>query len=159
MVNAISTLIGVELEGNEDYRGTVAGNNGYLYGIPWFAPRVIKFNPVDKSITHIRPDFGDHIRKWITGAMTHSGVIYCVPHDHRRGILKIDTNTDTVTELGRNLLPEQGWGLRWESCAAALNGCIYCMSSYARRIMKIYPNNNDSISNVGDDLGGGYVKY
>ena len=64
------------------------------------------------------------------------------------------------TEMdSRNNCPEhQGFEMQI-SCAAALNGCIYCMSSYARRIMKIYPNNNDSISNVGDDLGGGYVKY
>ena len=89
--------------------------------------------------------------------MTDSGVIYCPPIcSEAHGILKIDTNTDTFTELDVNLHPELG---NWTSCAAALDGCIYCMPSYARRIMKIYPNNNDSISNVGDDLGGGYVKY
>ena len=60
MVNAISTLIGEKLhEGIGKYWGTVACiNNGCIYGIPLSARRVIKFNPVDKSITYIGPDFG-----------------------------------------------------------------------------------------------------
>ena len=82
------------------------GRNGYLYGIPAFARRVGKFNPVDKSLTLIGPDLGRGC-KWIEGAITDGGVIYCVP-DHSRvnGILKIETNTDTVTELDGNLIPE-----------------------------------------------------
>ena len=157
MVNAISTLIGEELEGESNYCGTVAGKNGYLYCIPSYACRVIKFNPVDKSMTHIGPDFGDDM-KWCAGTITDIGVIYCVPCDKARGILKIDTNTDTVTELDRNLLPERGDRM-WRSCAAALDGCVYCMPGDARRIMKLDPNNNDAISSVGDYLDTGSYKY
>ena len=61
----------------------MAAPNGSLYGIPSRARRVAKFNPVDKSMTHIGPDFGDAFGdacKWENGAMTDSGVIYCVPH-------------------------------------------------------------------------------
>ena len=166
MVNPISFLVGEELLDEaldripEKYQGTVAAPNGYLYGIPDNASRVIKFNPVDKSMTHIGPDFGIGSGKcWYRGAMTDNGVIYCPPicsEDH--GILKIDTNTDTVTELDVNLHPE--WGnYRWRSCATALDGCIYCMPSDAHRIMKIDPNNNDAISSVGDDLGHVGFKY
>ena len=71
---------------------------------------------------------------------------------HYRGILKIDTNADTATELNVNLLPQQGYNM-WEPCAIALDGCIYFMPHSARRIMKIDPNNNDTISSVGDELG------
>ena len=38
--------------------------------------------------------------------MTANGIIYCPPTDDDRGILKIDTNTDNVTELDANLLPD-----------------------------------------------------
>ena len=106
-------------------------------------------NPVDKSFTHIGHDFGRGC-KWHKGAITDNDIIYCPPHVKHRGILKIDTNTDTdtVTELNANLLPEQGAAM-WESCAcsaaAALDGCIYFMPPGAHRIM----------TSLGDDLGHG----
>ena len=92
--------------------------------------------------------------------MTGSGIIYYPLANSLRGILKVEnTNTGTVTELDRNLLPEQrDYGL-WESCAATLDGCIYFMPGKARRIMKLDPNSNDAISSVGDDLGGELYKY
>ena len=153
MSNVITTLVGEEVEGEGvKWRGTLAAPNGSVYGIPYYARRVAKFNPVDKSMNFIGPDFGDQ-RKWYNGAINDSGIIYCPPCDSRNhGILKIDTNTDTATELDRNLLPEQGdW--MWMSCAAALDGCIYFMPFFGRRIMKLDPNNNDAMSSVGDDLG------
>ena len=159
MVNAISTLIGEELKGDWEWQGTLAAPNGSIYGIPSSAGRVMKFDPVSKSIIYIGPDFGDaKYIKWKDGAITDSGIIYCVPRSSDRGILKIDTNTDNVTELDRNVLPEQGYYM-WESCAAALDGCIYFMPINARRIMKLDPNNNDAMSSVGDDLGCREFKY
>ena len=141
------------------WSGSLAAPNGSLYGIPAFARRVAKFNPIDKSITEIGPDFGNEQGKWHQGAINGSGIIYCVPYgfDSHRGILKIDTNTDTVTELDVNLLPERGEDM-WMSCAAALDGYIYFMPANARRIMKIDPNNNDAMSSIGDDLGRGQYK-
>ena len=103
---------------------------------------------MDKFITYIGPDFGGR-RKWCRGAITKSGIIYCPPvYSRRRGILKVDTNTDNVTELDRNLIPEQGDGM-WETCADALDGCIYFMPLFARRIMKLDPNNNDTMVSIG----------
>ena len=116
----------------------------------------MKFNPVDKSITRIAPDFADDLMKWSKGAMPDNGVIYC-PSVTYRGILKIDTKTDTVTDLDFNLLPERGF-CNWMSCAAAPDGCIYFMPFRARRIMKLDPTNNEAISSVGVDLGDG-LKY
>ena len=98
--NAITTLVGEELEGNQKYWGTLAAPNGFVYWIPSHARRVAKFNPVDKSMTHIGPDFGRNtFSKWSKGAITDSGIIYSLPNVSHRGILKIDTNTNTVTEL------------------------------------------------------------
>ena len=156
MNNAITTLVGEEmgLQGVVKWYGTLAAPNGSLYGIPYTARRVSKFNPVDKSMTHIGPDLlgGRHKGKWTRGAISGSGIIYCPPYGDR-GILKIDTNTDNVTELNRNLLPERGDGGMWDSCAAALDGCIYFMPHNARRVMKLDPNNNDAMTSVGGDLG------
>ena len=121
MEHAISTLVGEELEGENKWGETFAASNGFLYGIPGDARQVAKFNPVDESFTHIGPDFGDD-NSWYEGAMPSNGIIYCPPRcDENRGILKIDTNTDNVTELDVNLLPERGYYM-WESCALALDG-------------------------------------
>ena len=65
MANYVSTLVGENLEWGEYpttdwYDGFMAAPNGFLYGIPCSARQVAKFNPVDKSITHIGPDFGDN---------------------------------------------------------------------------------------------------
>ena len=91
--------------------------------------------------------------------MNDTGIIYCPPEGYRRGILKIDTNTDDVTELEVNLLPEEGDGDMWASCALAIDGCMYFMPALARRIMKLDPNNGDAMSSVGDDLGGKRDKF
>ena len=150
MDNALSSLVGEELEGDDKWDATVAGKNGFIYGIPFRASQVAKFNPVDKSMIHIGPDFGEDILKWRGGAITNNGIIYCVPYEGDRGILKIDTNTDNVTELNVNLFPERGNRL-WMSCAAALDGCIYFMPGFASHIMKLDPNNNDEMTSVGDE--------
>ena len=101
----ITTLIGEEVEGLfNKWLGTLAAPNGSLYGIPFIARRVAKFNPVDKSMTLIGPDFvGTGRFKWDRGAITGNGIIYCPPLNDDHGILKIDTNTDNVTELDTDL--------------------------------------------------------
>ena len=155
MHTAISTLVGEESQGVDEWNGTVAGANGFVYGIPAHARQVVKFDPVDKSMTLIGPYFCDKYSKWNRGAMTDNGVIYCPPYHEECGILKIDTNTDTVIELDVTLLPELGYN-RWESCASlSLDGCIYFMPFQARRIMKLDPNDNDAMSSVGNDVGDG----
>ena len=153
MDNVITTIVGEKLEGLvANYIGTLAAPNGYLYGISEIDTRqVAKFNPIDKSMTRIGSDLGSGRTKWHKGAMTGSGIIYCPPIGSLRGILKMYTNTDTVTEL-------ELWGL-WESCAAALDGCIYFMPDTARKIMKLDPNNGNTFSSVRDDLGSTLHKY
>ena len=164
MVNAISTLVGEELdEEDKGYRVTVVGNNGSLYGIPFYGhrdhwgyrdnpSRVTKFDPVDNSMTYIGPDFSAY-SEWYRGTMTDDGVICSPPLNEECGILKIDTNTDTVTELDAILLPEQGFWNRRTSYATALDGCIYFMPYHAHRIMKLDPKNNDTMTSVRDNLG------
>ena len=53
--------------------------DGNFYGIPYGASHVVKYNPTDKSMNRIVPDFGDSGDKWYKGVMTDSGIIYCNP--------------------------------------------------------------------------------
>jgi len=43
----LTTLIGDEIKGDEQWSAFVDGKNGFLYGIPFNARRVVKFNPLD----------------------------------------------------------------------------------------------------------------
>jgi hypothetical protein len=154
----LTTLIeiGDEIQGNSKWSSFVDGGDGFFYGIPYFVRRVVKFNPLDKSMTEIGPDLGRGGAKWKCGVRADTGSIYCAPF-HAKHILKINTNDGTVEILDDVELPETGGGL-WASGALAADNNIYYMPAGARRIMKLNPD-NDILSSVGDDLGEGGLKY
>jgi hypothetical protein len=157
----LTTLIdiGGEIQGYTKWSTFVDGEDGFFYGIPCDAHRVVKFNPLDKSLTEIGPDLGDGYGKWKCGVRANNGRIYCAPFeaDH---ILKIDTIQGTVETLDDVELPETGYGYfgLWASGALAADNNIYYMPESARRIMRLNPE-NDTLSSVGDDLGQGWSKY
>ena len=72
----LATLIGDEIQGGEKWNDFVDGGDGFLYGIPCNARRVVKFNPLDKSMTEIGPDLGDGGAKWMCGVLANTGIIY-----------------------------------------------------------------------------------
>jgi hypothetical protein len=152
--SSLTTLIdiGYEIQVSD----FVDGKDGFFYGIPCDARRVVKFNPVDKSLTEIGPDLGDGEMKWHCGVRANNGRIYCAPFDADH-ILKIDTIDGTVETLDNVELPETGHYL-WQSGALAADNYIYYLPAHARRIMRLNPD-NDSLSSVGDDLGFGGFKY
>jgi hypothetical protein len=152
----LTTLIGDEIQGRGKWSTFVDGGDGFLYGIPSDAPRVVKFNPVDKSLTEIGPDLGEGVMKWQCGVRSNNNSIYCAPYraDH---ILKIDTIQGTVETLDNVEVPETGYDL-WMSGALASDNSIYYMPCNARRIMRLNPD-NDSLSSFGDDLGEDEAKY
>jgi outer membrane protein assembly factor BamB len=156
--SSLTTLIdiGDEIQGDRKWMHFVDGEDGFFYGIPCDARRVVKFNPVDKSLTEIGPDLGDGEMKWRCGVRANNGRIYCAPFCCNR-ILQISTNDGTVKTLDNVELPETGDGL-WASGALATDNFIYYMPYSARRIMRLNPD-NDSLSSVGDYLGGEYCKY
>ena len=156
--SSLTTLIDIddEIQGHVRWWDFVDGKNGFLYGIPSHARRVVKFNPLDKSLTEIGPDLGEGRYKWLCGVRDNNGNIYCAPCNAEH-ILKINTKDGTVETLDNVELPETG-GYLWASGALATDNSIYYTPASARRIMKLNPD-NDSLSSVGDDLGRGRYKY
>jgi hypothetical protein len=78
---SLTTLIGDEIEGDDKWSTFVDGKNGFFYGIPCDARRVVKFNPLDKSLTEIGPDLGEGTFKWRCGVLANSSSIYCAPYN------------------------------------------------------------------------------
>ena len=77
-----TSLIDIDDElkrGDYKWIDSVPGVDGNFYGIPYGASHVVKYNPTDKSMHRIGPDFGDRGDKWYKGVMTDSGIIYCNP--------------------------------------------------------------------------------
>jgi streptogramin lyase len=157
---SLTTLIGIDdgivQERYDQWCSFVDGGDGFLYGIPSNARRVVKYNPLDKSLTEIGPDLGNGGYKWACGVRANNGKIYCAPYDAEH-ILKIDPIQGTVETLDDVELPETGRNL-WESGALAQDNYIYYMPFDARRIMRLNPD-NDSLTSVGDDLGEQGFKY
>jgi hypothetical protein len=114
---SLTTLICDEIQGEWKWSSFVDGKNGFLYGIPFNARRVVKFNPLDKSLTEIGPDLGDGVYKWRCGVRANTGSIYCAPYCANH-ILKIDPIQGTVETLDDVELPETGNWL-WASGALA----------------------------------------
>jgi hypothetical protein len=146
----LTTVIGYNIQGEHEWSTFVDGGDGFLYGIPYHARRVVKFNPIDKSLTEIGPNLGRRMGKWHCGVRANNGKIYCASFCSNH-ILKIDTIQGTVERLDDVELPETGDGL-WMSGALATDSHIYYMPYGARRIMRLN-SNNDTLSSVGGDLG------
>jgi hypothetical protein len=148
--------IGDQIQGDDKWSAFVDGGDGFFYGIPSSARRVVKFDPLDKSLTEIGPDFGEGGGKWRCGVLANNRCIYCAPYCAQH-ILKINTNDGTVETLDDVEVPETGDCL-WVSGALAQDNYIYYMPSCACRIMRLNPD-NDTLSSVGDDLGEEWYKY
>lgn len=131
----------------------MVGPDECIYGIPSTGRRVAKFNTIDSSFVEIGPDLGPF--GWWCGVLAKNNCIYCAPNILGR-ILKIDTVKGTVTVINAEL-SENGYSM-WSSGALGLDGCIYFMPCNARRILKLDPK-DDSVSSVGDDLGGDKEKF
>ena len=150
----------VEADGREKWFDFVDGGNGFLYGIPYNASKVVEFNTKDESIKEIGPDLGDATQKYGGGVRAENGSIYCIPYYGMKSFLKITPFEGGGAEVRilDDKLPEEGYFL-WKGGALAQDGCIYYMPLVASRILKLDPSNDDSISLVGEALLQGWAKY
>ena len=146
----------------------VDGGNGCLYGIPSGAPRVVEYNLEDKSIKEIGPYLGDECGKYTNGIKANNGSIYCMPH-LAQYLLKITPGKGHYAEVQRleekqlsfeQHLPEGRWKNCWNAGALANDSCIYYFPYELPydfgRILKLDPNDGDSLSIVGEEINGGF---
>jgi outer membrane protein assembly factor BamB len=130
--SGLATFIGEKIVCYEERKGRrhiskwstfVNGKDGFLYGIPCEAHRVLKFNPVDKSMEMIGPDLGGKT-SWYCGVLAKNGCIYCPPFAFNDSdgmkMLKINTQDGTVVTFDT----EPG---KWRSGALVGDDCIYYM--------------------------------
>ena len=143
----------IDLTRKYKWRDFVNGGDGFLYGIPDNAPKVVRFSPIDKSMEEIGPYLGDEEYKYRSGIRAGNGSIYCIPHGAKH-FLKITPSTEggdaKVQILDKTLSINNGFS--WLAGALAKDGCIYYMPFTANRILKLDPANGDSLSLVAKTL-------
>lgn len=136
---------------NSKWENFVDGGNGYLYGIPSRARRVLQLHVEDNSIQEIGPDLGDEWNKFHRGIKAENGSIYCISSD-AMCFLKITPRESQVAEVIVIKYDHTPWEYCWTEGALAKDGCIYYDGG--GHILKFDPKNSGFLSLVGE-----YIYY
>lgn len=75
-----------------NWHGGQLSSNGYIYGVPANAERVLKVHPHNESVSLVGPSFTGST-KYYGGILSNSGDIYCIPYKSSR-VLKIEPIDD-----------------------------------------------------------------
>src|SRR5258708_2836021 len=103
------------------YFGALRAPNGAIYGIPsgTNTTQVAKFDVNSETYSYFG-SLGNVSGKWEGGVLAPTGIIYGIPSTATT-VLKIDTNTDTVSTFGSSTSPAT---LKWAGGVLAPNGKI-----------------------------------
>ena len=139
-------------EGNLKYRGTVVGNDDYLYGIPDGATRIVKFDPSNPDTTSF---VGEEAKGWFkcgNGVLAGDGYIYAA--NAAGQVLKIDTTISDYTWIGDRIFSGFGGDCGWGDPIVGAAKCIYWPPCNANRVLKFDPETQQLPRLVGDGFGG-----
>lgn len=151
-----TALIPVDIQTNRKWkwRDFVDGGNGFLYGIPYSARRVVQFSPQNKSIKEIGFNLGSGYAKYCNGIRADNGSIYCLPNGAEcfLKITPLKGGNAEIKDLKERKLP-RSWENSWYTGAYANDGCIYYMPYNGSLILKLDTRNDDKLTIIGDDFG------
>jgi hypothetical protein len=142
-------------EGGFKYSGTVVGNDKCLYGIPYLATRVVKYNPADPDTKFRVGDEAERAFCCWNGVLGGDGYIYAA--NGAGQVLKIDTTSNNHTWIGDQIYSGLGHG--WGHPIVGVDKCIYWPPFNANRVLKFDPGTQRLPWLVGDDLGEGRDKW
>jgi hypothetical protein len=157
--NGTLSSVGDDLVGyGLKYSGTVVGKDDCLYGIPYAATRIVKFDPTNPDTTST---VGEEAEEGFyfeceNGVLAGDGYIYSA-NDYGQ-VLQIDTTNGNYIWIGDELCSDEdstGWG----APIVGVDKCIYWPPSSANRVLKFDPETQQLPLLVGDDLGGEGLKW
>lgn len=143
--HGISTF-GGPFHGDWLWHGGNLASDGYVYGIPANATRVLRINPRTSEAELVGPVFPGR-QKWYGSLVGANGCIYGIPHT-ATGVLKITPGTGECTIINAgNPLPEGGW--KWHGCVASEDSqFIYGIPNNSPYVLEI-DTSNDQVTLLG----------
>ena len=142
----------------DKYSGTVVGNDDFVYGIPCYATRIVKFDPTSPYIISTVGGEAEECFECGNGVLCGDGYIYAANDIGQ--VLKVDTVNNNYTWIGDRIFSgREGSLIGWGDAIIGVDKCIYWPSAYANRVLKFDPETQHLPSLVGDDLGEGLFKW
>ena len=110
-------------EGEWKYSGTVVGSDDYVYGIPYYAERIIKFDPTNPDTAYTVGGEGDRWKGFRcgNGVLAGDGYIYAVNDSGQ--VLKVGTTRNNYNWIGDPIY--SGSGEWWGDAIIGVDKCIY----------------------------------
>jgi hypothetical protein len=153
--NDTLSSVGDDLGRGYKYGGTVVGNDDCVYGIPYFATHIIKFDPVNPDTSSAVGEEAEERFECGNGVLGGDGYIYDA--NQYGEVLQIDTTNNHYTWIGDRIFSRGG--VRWGDPIVGADKCIYWPPSNANRVLKFDPETQQLPSLVGGDLGEGGCKW
>ena len=144
--------VGDQLPGDGKWRGGVLAADGNIYGIPYNATQVLRFDPRTQQATLV----GDELPggyKWRGGVLAADGNIYGIPCNATQ-VLRFDPRTQQATLVGAEL----PGGAKWYGGVLAADGNIYGIPCDATQVLRFDPRTQQATL-VGAELPGGAKWY
>lgn len=152
-----ATTFGSHPSNGQKHASAVLAPNGFIYSPPYNnSTSIIKIDPSTDTATTFGGPYPTGFFKWGGGCLAPNGMLYFVPtasnglNPGGRGILKIDPETDTITEIGQGQILGAGTNSGWGAACVGHDGMVYGIpaGSLRRQILRINPL-NDSYSILG----------
>ena len=144
--------MGAKLLGRYKWSGGVLAADGNIYGIPYQATQVLRFDPRTQQATLVGDQLpGDRV-KWQGGVLAADGNIYGIP-SHATQVLCFDPGTQQATRVGEQLPGDN----KWSGGVLAADGNIYGIPSSATQVLRFGPPPPDTGASAapGDYASGG----
>ncbi len=116
------------------YGGQILAPNGFMYGVPYNADHILKFDTESYTMTEIG-SFPINGAKWYSSALGPNGKVYGIPLEADQ-VLEVDPSDDSFKKIGNVL---NGAGLKWAGAVLAMNGKIYGIPDDESQILEINP--------------------
>jgi hypothetical protein len=128
----------------DKYKGTVVGNDDFVYCIPCDATCIVKFDPANPDTTSTVGEKAEEGFECENGVLGGDGYIYAV--NCAGQVLQIDTTSNNYTWIGDRIY-DSGWG--WGDAIIGVDKCIYWPPYNANRVLKFDPETQQLPSLVG----------
>ena len=158
------------------YQGAVLAPDGQVYGVPRFAPHLIRLDPLTGLTQEGGPDFSPGAEwyndKWYGSRLAHDGMIYAAPSDDARILRYAPTDFATAVPWGPvfpraedgsacTTSPDPGCN-KWKGLAIVPSGRLIACPRTGLYVLEVDPSDStgSSVRRVADpDIGTGLDKW